>query len=320
VVLFRQALLSTTIYGEKGSSVVICSICIATYKRTELLDRLLTSISEQVLPDDVNLEVIIVDNDCEGGAAPIVRRRQDERQISFQYFLQPVKNISLTRNMAVANASGDYLFFIDDDEVAMPAWVSTLLDAAAEHQADAVFGPVFPTFDHDAPEWIRKGAAVLLGTMSRTPEVVSGWTGNCLIRARILEGIPGPFDPEYGNTGGEDTELFSKLLRKGARFIYCGEARVHEYCPPERTRLSYLLKRGLKGGNSYTRRKIAASERKAVVRTTMLLKAVTFGCASLALSIITLPSAIWRTYWQMKLAANVGRFMAVFGQHYKSYK
>jgi succinoglycan biosynthesis protein ExoM len=223
----------------------------------------------------------------------------------------------------VANARGEYLLFIDDDEIATPVWASALLEAAEQYRADGVFGPLIPTFDKDAPEWIRKGQCRLLGAMPNLvtgAEAVKTWTGNCLIRARILERTPGPFNPEYGNTGGEDTELFNKLIREGARFVYCGEARVLEYFPPERTRLSYLLKRSLKGGNSHTRRTIAVSERKALVRTAMLLKAVTFGCVSISLSIITLPSAMWRTYWQMKLAANVGRFMAVLGQHYKSYK
>ena len=299
---------------------MICSICIATYKRPGLLDRLLNSIDEQQLPDDVILEVIIVDNDCEGSAAPIVRRRQDQKQIAFKYFLQPEKNISLSRNMAVANASGDYLFFIDDDEVATPAWVSTLLTAAAEYQADAVFGPVFPTFDNDAPKWIREGASLLVGAVPKTTEVVSGWSGNCLVKASILTGVPGPFNPEYGITGGSDPELFDRLRQKGARFIYCNEAQVFEYWPPSRARVSYFLKRGLKEGNGCTRRAIEFARGKGTVRLVMFGKAVAFGFLSLILSIAAFPSRVWRTYWQMKIASNVGRFMAVLGHHYKSYK
>jgi len=39
------------------------SICIATYKRPELLEILLQSLSKQKLPESVEIEVIIVDND-----------------------------------------------------------------------------------------------------------------------------------------------------------------------------------------------------------------------------------------------------------------
>ena len=55
----------------------------------------------------VVLEVIVVDNDSEGSAAPIVAQHFEREQIAFRYFLEPVKNISMARNRAVANASGD---------------------------------------------------------------------------------------------------------------------------------------------------------------------------------------------------------------------
>ena len=302
---------------------MICSVCIATYKRPELLDRLLTSLEEQVLPDNVELEIIVVDNDCDGSAAPVIGRHDDRTQISFHYFLQPLKNISMTRNMAVANATGAYLLFIDDDEWANPGWAGALLDAAARYRAEVVFGPVFPAFDNEAPEWIKKRGRLLVGdTIPKTPtgtEALVTWTGNCLVKASILKGVTGPFDREYGHTGGEDTELFNRLKRNGARLIYCNEACVFEYWPLSRTRLSYLLRRGLTGGNIHTRRVIAFARRKGSVRVVMLVKAVAFGFLSLTLSIVTLPSRLWRTYWQMKCAANVGRFMAAVGQHYRSY-
>jgi succinoglycan biosynthesis protein ExoM len=297
-------------------------VCIATYKRPQLLDRLLTSLEDQELPGNVVLEIVVVDNDFDGSAAAVVAGHGDREQMTFRYFLQPTKNISMARNTAVSNARGTYLLFIDDDEDADRNWTGALLDAAAQYRADAVFGPVFPAFDNEAPEWIRKGGPLFGGTIPRTAtgtEAVATWTGNCLVKASILIGVPGPFDPEYGNTGGEDTELFNRLRRKGARLIYCNEARVFEHWPLARTRLPYLLSRGLKGGNSHTRRVIALAKRKGSVRLAMLVKAVAFGSLSLALSILTLPSRVWRTYWQMKVAANVGRFMAVVGQHYRSY-
>jgi succinoglycan biosynthesis protein ExoM len=301
---------------------VICSVCVATYKRVQLLDRLLTSLEDQVLPDDAVLEVIVVDNDSEGSAATVVSSHRDRQHITFRYFIQPVKNISMTRNMAVANATGKCVLFIDDDEVATPTWAGALLQAMAEYGADAVFGPVVPIFDKEAPEWIRKGGRLLVGTIPETAtgtEAGATWTGNCLVKTSVLRSVLGPFNAEYGNTGGEDTELFNKLQEKGARLIYSNEALVFEYWPLSRTRLSYLLKRGLRGGNSHTRRTIAFARRKQSMRTFMLVKAISFGFVSLVLSVLALPSSMWRTYWQMRVAANVGRFMAAVGQHYRSY-
>ncbi|MCZ6703705.1 MAG: glycosyltransferase [Ignavibacteria bacterium] len=51
---------------------MLYSICIATYKRPELLEKLLDSLSNQKLPESVILEFIIVDNDKSGSAKEVV--------------------------------------------------------------------------------------------------------------------------------------------------------------------------------------------------------------------------------------------------------
>ena len=52
----------------------------------------------------------------------------------------------------------------------------------------------------------------------------------------------------------------------------------------------------------------------------MLLKAVSFGLISLMLVLLLLPHKVWRTYWALKVASNVGRFLAAVGIHYQTYK
>ncbi|HEU0045994.1 MAG TPA: hypothetical protein VFQ43_00145 [Nitrososphaera sp.] len=110
------------------------------------------------------------------------------------------------------------------------------------------------------------------------------------------------------------------MRRGGARFIYCNEAPVFEHWPAARTRKSYLIKVSLKGGNSYTWRKIAASKWRILKRALFLLKGLCVGALSVCLIIGTLPSKVWRTYWELKFASNAGGLLAVFGHHYEAYK
>jgi glycosyltransferase involved in cell wall biosynthesis len=42
---------------------MLLSVCIATYRRPELLARLLTSLAQQKLVNGIELEIVIVDND-----------------------------------------------------------------------------------------------------------------------------------------------------------------------------------------------------------------------------------------------------------------
>jgi len=302
---------------------MICSICIATYKRPGLLRRLLESIKEQVLPEDVRLQVIVVDNDAHGSAEEIVRECGSDYRLSFSYWIQPLKNISLTRNVSVQRALGSYILFIDDDEVASPGWVSSHLKAVVEYDADGIFGPVVPEFCQDTPEWLKR-CYLFSNSHTATPtgsKAEARWSGNCLLKASILRDEIGPFDPRYGLTGGEDTHLFDRLEHKGAKFVYCQGAWVSEYVPAGRTRPSHLLKVAFRGGNAHARRVIEFSGRKApLLRLFMLAKGLAFGLISVLFAILTLPSRTLQMYWKMKLASNLGRLFSVLGWHYRAYK
>src|SRR5439155_20965627 len=71
---------------KKGSLMMICSVCIATYKRPTLLEQTLASILAQVLPHDIIIVSIVVDNDPEISAAVIVEKHHVTDIISVKYF------------------------------------------------------------------------------------------------------------------------------------------------------------------------------------------------------------------------------------------
>lgn len=303
----------------KNDDAVLCSVCIATYRRPSLLEKLLGSLDNQVLPQGVAMEIIVVDNDADKTAEPIVRKSQHMSRNRLSYFNQPLKNISLTRNMAVEKASGEYILFIDDDEVASPQWVTHLMKTMDAYDADGVFGPVIPELSPETPPWMRDLFYRYSSTTGGKAE--SKWTGNCILKASVVKEMREPFDPRYGITGGEDTHLFDRLEHQGARFVFCQEAWVSEYLPPSKTRPSSLFLRGLKGGNLHTRRVIEfAGAKRTPVRLFMIGKALAFGTTSLALMIGQFPISIHRAQWLMKLGSNIGRFLAAFGWHYKGYR
>src|SRR5690242_5495960 len=106
------------------------SLCIATYRRTERLSALLDDLVKQHrLPN----EITVVDNDAAGSARAVVeRRRTSGAPFPIHYDIQPVKNISLTRNRTVELASGDWIAFIDDDERAPVTWLKRLAQTVIE--------------------------------------------------------------------------------------------------------------------------------------------------------------------------------------------
>jgi succinoglycan biosynthesis protein ExoM len=269
----------------------------------------------------VDMEVIVVDNDPGRTGEAVVRRFTDSGRRRFSYLVQPVKNISLTRNVSVRNASGNYLLFIDDDEVAPPDWLERMLGAMGTFRADGVFGPCMPEFDEKTPGWKRQRELHYPPMQITGERAIQKWTGNCIVRATLLKGREGPFDPAYGVTGGEDSFLFEMLEREGARFVYCREAWVSEYLPPHRTRIPYMFLRGIRNGNAHTRRRIEFSGNgRFGVRLFMIAKALLYGTASLGLLIALLPVPARSTYWMIRFGSNVGRFLAATGWHLKFYR
>ena len=75
----------------------LISACIATYRRPEGLRKLLASIEELTLPDHVDLEIIVVDNDPPS-AANLITDHAATSRFAVHALTQPEPNISLTRN------------------------------------------------------------------------------------------------------------------------------------------------------------------------------------------------------------------------------
>jgi len=300
---------------------ILCSVCIATYLRLTLLEKLIYSLKNQVLPNGVCMEIIVVDNDPLRSAAPIVHKFENTAKICFNYYNQPIKNISLTRNLAVKNASGQYILFIDDDEVASSEWLFQLLKTVKTYNVDGVLGYVEPEFHNEAPKWVKRRDYFFSPMTATGTPVKHTFVGNCIIKASLLKKMEGPFDPQYGITGGEDTFLFDTMLRQGAVFVNCREAITKEFIPQTRTRLSYIFHRALKGGNSFARRTIeTAGEKRIIKRLSMIFKGSIIIAISLIFLIILFPFKIKRTKWMIKLSENIGRFLAAFNWHYKAYK
>ena len=96
---------------------------------------------------------------------PLVPRLRDAR-----YVHEPRPGISHARNRGVAEAKGDFVAFIDDDELPAPNWLESLLLTQRTYRADVVLGPVRPVFDRPP----RRRLDVLRRFFSQTSDAPSG--------------------------------------------------------------------------------------------------------------------------------------------------
>lgn len=299
------------------------SLCIATYCRTERLAALLDDLVRQAL---LPVEVVVVDNHAEGSARAVVeQRRALGAPFPVHYDIQPQRNIALTRNRTVELASaGDWLAFIDDDERAPPVWLAQMADAAQRFGADVILAPVVPLVPEQAPSWIRRGRFYDFPRMATGSDVPLNRLrfGNALLRGAPLRAEPGPFDPAYGLTTGEDADLLVRLVQKGSRVLWCDEAIVTEPVEESRLSLRWLLQRALSGGQEFTRKTLAGRYGRVTAAGRLKFIAVAFAqlLVASALSVLLLPFGRHRAVqWLIRASANLGKLSVFWGWRYHEY-
>lgn len=226
------------------------SVCICTYKRPQLLYKLLDNLQNQITEDLFSYSAIIVDNDENKSARDVVTSWQCHSSFRISYYCEPERNIAIARNRAVANADGAFIAFSDDDEFPQATWLLSLYKAIARFQADGVLGPVRPYYPEGTPAWLIKSK------LCERSEYKTGtrlhWsqtrTGNVLLSRQLFDESEYWFRSEYGRTGGEDTIFFKEQCEKGKLFVWCNEASVYEVVPAIRWEKRFYLKKSLRIG------------------------------------------------------------------------
>src|SRR6478736_3671995 len=208
------------------------SVCICTFKRPEMLRRLLEAVGQQRVETGLTFSIVVVDNDETRSAEAVAVDFARTTSIPVSYHCETRRNIAFARNLTIAHASGDFIAFIDDDEFPVRDWLSLLFKTCQGQKVAGVLGPVRPHFDQPPPAWI------LQGRFCERPEYPTGtvmsWkecrTGNVLFRKNILPSDAPPFSPQFGN-GGEDVDFFMRMSALGHVFVWCNEAIAYETVP-----------------------------------------------------------------------------------------
>lgn len=295
-------------------------VVVCTYRRPELLARTLEGIA-RCGAGMRGIHVIIIDNDVRRSAYLVVEEWATRTAMTLDYLVQPVQNISMSRNLGLERAAAPWVAFIDDDEVPGAGWLPSLLAAADRYDADVVFAPVISEFDSGAPAWATQGTLFQrkrfqTGTVVPQREMR---TGNVLIRRRRLAQDGFRFDPELGLSGGEDSAFFARLVEAGYRTVWCDEAWVHEWTPRSRTTLSWVLKRAFRIGSveAYNKRRLRRVRETGVATLKCSIFVVHGGLAGLLWSPISTSRSIQSMF---RAALGAGFFYGLLVGPYREYR
>ena len=231
---------------------IVIGIC--TYNRNELLNICLDKISVMKIPDNVSIEVVVVDNSAESIAVDIVK----SKTLSIHYFPFHGKGIASVRNEVlrqVVKLKPDYIALIDDDEYPCEIWISELYRIITSTDAGVVTGPALHTFVDfnfqplNIPEMI-KGNTIFQAKVRRKNKRVcsTASTNNVLFKSEILNKMEFWFDEKYKRMTGEDIDFFARIHEMGYKILWAKDAIVTEIVNPNRGTLKFIWKRNFNNG------------------------------------------------------------------------
>jgi glycosyltransferase involved in cell wall biosynthesis len=299
-------------------------VCIPTFRRPVSLRRTLQSLVDQRA--QFRFGCVIVENDSahREGAAVAAEFFESGLLVGF-CVLEPGRGNCRAINCAFTAArdvfvDAHYLAMIDDDEYADGEWLARLVETADRSGADVVGGPVFPQFELPSKAHLAEHPSFRppYDRSGKVP-IVYG-TGNCLIRRSVFERLETAlFDLSFNYLGGGDTDFFTRCRAIGLQFYWDQSAVVLETVPQRRTRLSWLIARGLRIGaiNYLVERKRAKNTGHRVAITCKSLAILCLSSLRMPVLLVTSPVPVAAIH---PLLVACGRLLASLGAVPEQYR
>lgn len=311
--------------GERSAaagSPLRIAICITTFRRPEGLRRLLASLDTLTFTrmPRPEMTVFVIDNDSDRPLRDTHPGLESWTRLPLDYRVESRRGLAHARNAALDAVvpTFDALAFIDDDEWAEPQWLDALLATHARSGAMVVQGPVRPQFTSPPEPWMTAVGFYEVGPFEDGAELDWGASGNCLIDKRKLDATGVRFDTSFNHSGGEDSDLFARLLRSGARIVAARDAVAWEAVPAERMTLAWATRRAYRLGHTLGR--LASSTPGARPKLIRLGKTIArLGVGFLQVVPLGFFSGSTRSRGRINIAWSIGTLAAFLGREVSIY-
>ena len=201
-----------------GSGVLV-SVVVPTYNRAE---QTIAAIESVLAQSYTNIEIIVVDDGSTDGSGESIQQfinQAKNRGNQARYYRQPNQGPSIARNEGMDKARGEYISFLDSDDVWLPEkleWQVHALDkfndvceaCITDTQLVTDISADVTTFRTFGRQYDQTTGIVHDAVRSLAKSFCGFWVSTLLARTDVIKGIGG-FDPNV--QFAEDRDLFFAL-------------------------------------------------------------------------------------------------------------
>lgn len=233
--------------GPLDASVIVC-----TYNRSASLAHTLSCLASQKVPDNFKWELIIVDNNSSDDTRTVVEVAKNSIHIPIiRYEFEAQQGLSHARNHGLSVAKGNIILFTDDDVCPEADWVEKIIKGIEKYGCDACGGYIAPVWEVPPPPWLTERFYGFLairtednGPRQLTLPADAPFGANMAFKREVFDKI-GLFDISRGRkgnilSGGEEWDLFERLLNSGGKIMYLPDTRVHHKVESFRLKKRYF--------------------------------------------------------------------------------
>ncbi|NOQ74477.1 MAG: glycosyltransferase [Crocinitomix sp.] len=179
------------------------SIIIPTYNRAHLIEASINSVLAQTY---TNFEVLIVDDGSTDDTKAVLNKYKDDR---IRIIYQENGERGKARNNGVQNALGDYVFFLDSDDLIYPNHLQVAFDAISKLEDPAFFHSRYEEIHGD----IKKQVPPLFANTLRA-NVIRQNKFACQFYLKRAVALEIPFSENRDLKIGEDWEVIIKVAMR----------------------------------------------------------------------------------------------------------
>lgn len=206
---------------------------VPVYNTAAYLPRCLQSIIDQPVAAD-DCEILVVDDGSTDGSRDVVERfARDYPQV--RLLSQPNAGVSAARNLALDNASGRYVAFVDSDDYLEDGAAAVMLDRVVDDDLDVLvfnFSRMMPdgTDCKDTSRDNYASSTVTTGVDYLQQHVMSPYVWRYLVRRTLIEDNRLRFNTSF--IACEDGDFIARFMLQAARVAH---HNVKGYCYVKRS-------------------------------------------------------------------------------------